>query len=219
MQTMCFFRLVVAAVLFGVGTVARSASGQDLIADAAKDYARGANAGDLADNISDTAGSGKWVYGTSWTAGPMDSGNKFAVMKWDPTLWDGIYAGAAPSKPGTVGVPDVRKDSPEMPHLLWHPDYRDPKYAVVRWISGVRGKIKVAGVITRPDPHGDGVSVGIYQNGVLIYPEWLAAAEPMKFLVELRVKPGDKLDFVLGPRADSSYDTSTLEVKITRQPE
>ena len=216
MQTMRFSRLVVAAALSGMVAVARPASGQELIADAAKDYLRGANSGDLADNIRDTAGSGKWVYGTSWTAGPTDTGNKFAVMKWDATLWEGSYEGAAPSDPNTVGVPDVRKDSPEAPHLLWHPDYRDPKYAVVRWVSGVRTKVKVAGSIARPDPHGDGVSVGIYQNGVLIYPEWLAAAEPMKFLMDLRVKPGDKLDFVLGPRADSSYDTSTLEVKITR---
>ncbi|HEY5811447.1 MAG TPA: glycosyl hydrolase, partial [Terrimicrobiaceae bacterium] len=90
------------------------------------------------------------------------------------------------------------------------------KWAIRRWVSNVAAKVTLFGLISRGEG-GDGVNIRIFLDGNEIYNRDLLAGESISYSIpKVKVKIGSKVDFVLNPRGDNSFDATTFTSTILR---
>ncbi|MFO0726651.1 MAG: DUF1588 domain-containing protein [Myxococcota bacterium] len=144
------------------------------------------------DDFSDTQSRECWTY--------LDTGGTLMIFDNGRGLW--------------------RKD-PDETALLWR-DGAHPGSSVDvlrRWESPVTGTATISGSFADADPGGgDGVMVTILHNGAPIFTQDLANGGSTNFNLRRSLARGDHLDFVVGKKADPSYDTTAFSASIELLP-
>lgn len=98
-----------------------------------------------------------------------------------------------------------------------HPDATEP---VRRWVCPVNNVlVHVSVSVDRVDTNGDGVDIEIYRNGKDIgsiqWSRTLLAGQKASHNFEITLQENDSLDFHVGQRSSSSYDTTLFDITIS----
>jgi hypothetical protein len=90
-------------------------------------------------------------------------------------------------------------------------------YTVVRWTAPDRGRWDVVGQF-----FGTGLTTGdvhVLRNGVPIFNSGINGSQVANFSLDVRVAPGDTLDFAAGPGPDGNNDNDPTGFNVTITPE
>lgn len=107
----------------------------------------------------------------------------------------------------------------------WHyvaPDRMHPsldEWAVRRWTSNTSGTFTISGRVGYGGgAYGNGVNIGIYVDGQLVYSRYLMWYDALDFSVSnVAISVGSKVDFTVNCNGDSGWDSTDFVAKITKQ--
>jgi hypothetical protein len=206
----------------------------ELIADLRADYDRASTAhvhGETSEGkIRDTQGSGSWNFYDSPTAaagvsphplGYITRRTHFAVV--NPNSYcDQQQHLDFPGVSSTILIgPDIHNGPAGPDELSLHPGFHgNPReHLVARWKAGIDAMVNVVGHIYDQGAVENGVTFEILLNGQTSI--WKSQATsgntPIRFDFGQAVRPGEFLDFVIGPNGNCGSDQSNLKIVITRQ--
>ena len=198
---------VAVVALFWPGSTVQA----DMIANARDDFVAGVSAGDL--GILSATGTGTWNYLASDTVNPTLAGSL------DPLTWNGFNGYYSPFVSGSANAVDLT-NAITSDEIRVHPSGQDPKYAVVRWITGVgeAGLTNITGNVRKVDAGGgDGVTFDLFVDGISVLNSTLAYNDTvgLAFNQTLTVGVGSTVDFVIGPNGWDTHDSTGLSVAVS----
>ncbi len=91
--------------------------------------------------------------------------------------------------------------------------------AVRRWLAPGSGQLRLEGRFADADPGGgDGVAVSIRRNGADVFTQDVPNGGAADFQLTLGVERGDVVDFVVGRKANNSWDTTAFTAALHLAP-
>jgi len=177
--------------------------------------------------ITDTFGTGTWLYYASTNVNPS-SGTLTALTF--QSVGNAGNSGYGYSS-GGFQVPAVSSSrlfsDGAVPtsnvQLAWHPGPGSPVYTVLRWTAGAgeSGSVVIAGNLSRVGEPGGDVDFHIYANGVSVFSSGNLTSGTTSFSQTVSIGSGQFVDFVLGYGSSNSYggDESLISATITAVPE
>ncbi len=169
--------------------VAEVSTGTTIVADLIEDYAK-------------TQGATNWYYGYT-----DEAGRDFKPFQIVVTPWGERWAGPLPYLGASRGS--------------LHPQVKDGKavWAVQRWKSLLRGKVRIKGHFDR-DRQGDGCTVIVLADGKRLYEQHAGGPKsPTRrdFALDVEVKEGTSIDFAVTPGPDNNvdFDNTTVDAQVT----
>jgi len=201
----------------------------DLIADLRADYDRAAAtfvAGQSSDGkITDTIGSGTWNFYSSKTARPETNPTPLVYSTTARRVRNPNAFAQPGNKDGGLDLPGVSNAQliaddapPGSGDLSVHPgmENSDAPLLIARWTAGVETTVRIAGHIYDAGSVRDGVTLEIVLNGKtsIWKPQVTSGNSLLTFELNQQVRPGDFIDFVIGPNIIFHADCSNLSVRI-----
>ena len=177
--------------------------------------------------LTDTFGTGSWVYYASTTADPSagtltqltylsigDAGNSGYGLGGH----DGFSVPAVSDLPIFVDGAATSTNS-----VAWHPGDTSPDFTVLRWTAGTgeAGSIELAGTFSRNGEPNGVVDFYVFVNAVQVYSQ-TGVGNNVSFNFDLNsvISPGQSVDFVLG-NGGNGYggDESLISGSVSAIPE
>lgn len=133
--------------------------------------------------------------------------DKAQPMTWGVIAGDWGYSWNGPGQWYNITA-DGSQSSSSGGNQLW---------TVRRWTSNTDGDLRLAGVVSRPDPNGDGVGFKIFVDGQQVYSKMIPPKGDDKVDQKITVKSGSQVDFVItpGPGNDTSYDATSFKMTVS----
>ena len=134
---------------------------------------------------------------------PRDGTNVVSAQNaWNGTAWDLSATGAPWTEIGAGGGhPNGTNSGSE-------------HWTVRRWVSEFTGRARFVGTLSDGAECGDGVELRILVEGVPVFSRATFSAAPLEFSAEAEVMTGQRVDFVIAPRADDGCDGHAFNVRV-----
>ncbi|MEQ1860382.1 MAG: PSD1 and planctomycete cytochrome C domain-containing protein [Chthoniobacteraceae bacterium] len=141
-----------------------------------------------------------WQYGYGF----FDAEAKRVTFTPLPRFISNVWQGGAKLPDPKTGWALLRGDS-------GHAGSDGRRATIRRWNAPMSGSVEIVNGIRRPDPNGDGVEAIIVHSrlGVLKRATVAPKAAADMRVAKVEVQPGDTIDFIVDPRADSNSDSFT----------
>ncbi|KPF78539.1 hypothetical protein IP88_03315 [alpha proteobacterium AAP81b] len=95
--------------------------------------------------------------------------------------------------------------------------FRNSTRLITRWTAPAPGRIVALACMQRRNTTGDGGSLQIQHNGVVVRPVAITGADPVRVAVPITVASGDRVDFVVLPEFDPKGDNFANRFQIARE--
>ena len=145
-----------------------------------------------------------WQYGTGWYDPLVDRTKDFHAF---------AYSGKERRSPGEA-IPDKEFGFVSLTKLGGHPGPNDHVASVLRWVSPADGTIRIEGTLGHASAEGDGVRGRIVSGGGGKLGEWIVKHDKVATNLDVPVKMGETIDFVVDPQTTDTSDSYTWAPRV-----